>query len=292
MKASLRSALTLGACLIGGCGSAWADSPAILTMADQPVRLIRAASAYKAVNGTVLQKDDMLETGAAGAHIEAGPDAIVAMGPQTKVYLVSLATNDKGATELALLQGWVKLHSKTARRAQVTTPVIQVSLAAGASIVHSVPGKDEMFADEGEQVAAVLDAKGKPGAPIKVAGEQYAFVGAAQALKVLPRPARDFLSEMPPAFRDRMVVAPGVKASKLPPVKEREVDYADVDAWLNANLALRKNFVSRFRLRLKDANFRKQLDQALGQSSEWKTILHPVVVPETEAPKPAPSPIY
>jgi hypothetical protein len=59
-------------------------------------------------------------------------------------------------------------------------------------------------------------------------------------------------------------------------VKEREADFADVDAWLAAPLAVRKGFVGRFGVRLKDAEFRKKLDAALGQNSEWKAVLHPV----------------
>jgi hypothetical protein len=266
----------IAASLCCAAGAALAQTPATLSMAEKPVRVIRGASVFKAVNGTVLQKDDIVETGAAGAQIEAGPNSIIALGPQTRLYLVNLAADDKGANEIALLDGWVKLRSATAKRASAALPTLQVSLASGAAILHSKAGKDEMFADEGEQLAARVDDKNKAGAPVKVGGEQYAFVVPGKDLVVQPRPARDFVGEMPPPFRDRLQPAPVTgKPLRLPAVKEREADFADVDAWLAAPLAVRKNFVGRFGVRLKDAEFRKKLDAALGQNSEWKAVLHP-----------------
>jgi hypothetical protein len=266
-------------CLAGTAGGAWAQA-AILTMAEKPVRIIRGATVYKAVSGTLLQKDDIVETAAGGAQVEAGPNAIFAMGPETRLYVASLATDAKAVTELQVLQGWVKLASNTAKRPSVATAALQVGFGSGAVIVNSKPGKDALFADEGEQLAARLDDKGKPGAPVKVLAEQYAFVVPGQPLVVQARPARDFLGEMPPAFRDRLAPAPlPAKGGKLPAVKEREADYADVEAWLSSSLAVRKSFVSRFRLRLKDPEFRRQLDQAMGKNSEWKAVLYPPAAP-------------
>jgi hypothetical protein len=41
-------------------------------------------------------------------------------------------------------------------------------------------------------------------------------------------------------------------------------------------LPARRRFVARFRPRLSDPGFRKQLDRALGQGADWKPVLHPV----------------
>lgn len=251
------------------------DAAGTLTLAEQPVRIIRAAQVYKAVNGTLVLKDDIVETGAAGAQLELGPDSIVALGPQTRLYLGGLGLDGKGA-ELTLLQGWVKVLSKTAGRTQVASTGMQVSLGVGAAVVHSKPGKDELFADEGEQLAARVDDKGKPGAPVKVAPLSYAVADAGKPLMLFPRPVKPFLGEMPRAFRDPLALAPRpAKPLKLAAVKEREADFADVEAWLRSSLAVRKTFVSRFRPRLKDPLFRKQLDEALGQGSEWQPMLRP-----------------
>jgi hypothetical protein len=249
---------------------------AVLALAEQPLRLIRATAVYKAPKGIAVQRGDILETGGAGAQVEAGPNAILALGPQTRVLVMSLAIDDKSATEVALLQGWVKVLAKTGRGALVVTPALQVTLASGSTIVRSQDGNDAVFADEGEQQAARVDAKGKPGAPLKLATEQYAQVDPAKAQLAAGRPPRAFVAEMPPAFRDRLARAPAMpNAGKVAPVKEREADFADVEAWLASALPARKGFVTRFRPRLADPAFRKPLERALGQSADWKAVLQP-----------------
>lgn len=277
MTARILSTVAAACLLALHCGAACAEPAAMLALADQPLRIIRGAQLFKAVSGTLVQKDDIVETGAGSAQIEFGAGSIAALGPRTRVYLTALGQDQKAPAELALLQGWVKVLCTVGRRTLVATSALQVSVGAGAAIVHSAPGKDELFADEGEQLAARFDEKGRPGAVLKVAPEQYAVADGVKPL-LAGRPARQFISEMPPGFRDRIAPGPALgKAGKLAAVKEREVDFADVDAWLGASLAVRKGFVPRFRARLKDPAFREQLEQALGQGSEWQAVLHPAV---------------
>lgn len=256
-----------------------AANVANISLADKPVRIIRAAAVYKAGVGVLVQKDDIVETGAGGAQLEVSPEMILALGPDTRIYLSNIGTDAQSRTELVLLKGWVKVLSKgsgAAKRVIVTSPAIKVAIDSGSSIIHGVPGKGEMFAEEGTQIVNDMDERGKAGADTKVNREQFAINTAGQGLKVLPRPAKDFLAEMPIAFRDPVTPAPDrLKGARLPASKERDADFADVEPWLNNTLAVKKSFVSRFSPRLKDANFRKQLDDQLGQSAEWKPILHP-----------------
>jgi hypothetical protein len=276
------------ACLTGG---AWAQTVASIAIADKPLRIIRGAAVYKAAGGTIVQKDDIIETAAGSAQIDAGPGAIFAMGPGTRLYVAGLAADGKAA-ELQLLQGWVKLASQSAARASVAATNFQASLGAGAVIVSSRPGKDALFADEGELLAARIDDKGKPGAPVKVPPEQFAFALAGQPLVVQPRPAKDFLADMPPQFRDRLAPVPAsAKAPRLAAVKERDADFADVGPWLGSSLPARKSFVARFRARLKDPNFRKLLEQALGASADWRPALKPPAAQQS-APNRNDNPIY
>jgi hypothetical protein len=251
---------------------------AVLTLAEQPLRLIRGAVLYKAPAGIAVQKNDILETFAAGAQVEAGPDAIVALGPQTRVLFASLAPGAGAATELTLLQGWVKVLARGGKRARVATPVLQVTLSSGSTIVRS--GHDgfvaAVFADEGEQQAARLDAGGRAGAPLRLAAEQYAQPDPAGGRLVAGRPPRAFVAAMPPAFRDRLAPAPFVaNAGKVAPVKERDAGFEDVEAWLKADLPAAQGFVARFKPRLADPAFRKPLERALGQSAPWKAALQP-----------------
>ena len=246
-----------------------AEPRAVLTLAEQPVRLIRGAAVYKAGSGVAVQKDDILETEAAGAQVEAGADEIVALGPQSRVLVASLAADGKSPVELELLQGWAKVYAK-GRRAVVVTPALQVTVPTGSTIVHAGGGLEAVFAEEGEQQVS------RAGTVLKLAVEQYAGIDADKRQLVTSRPPRAFVSAMPPAFRDHLARVPGVKnAGKVAPVKERDAAYADVDDWLASTLPARRRFVARFKPRLSDPDFRKQLDRALGQGPDWKPVLHP-----------------
>ena len=124
-------------------------------------------------------------------------------------------------------------------------PTLRATLPAGAVIVQSKSGRDALFVEEGAPQAARVDEKGKAGAPLKLAAEQFAWADPAKPQLVAGRPPRDYLAEMPRAFRDRLVQAPPVpKAGKLPPVKEREVAWEDVNAWMLSTLPVRRGFVT------------------------------------------------
>lgn len=251
---------------------------AVLTLAEPPLRLIRGATVYKAAAGVALLPDDILETGAGAAQAEAGPDAIIALGPQTRVLVTSFAP-----VVLNVLQGWVKVLSKD-RRALVVTPALQVSLASGAVIVGAGADRDAVFAEEGEQRVARIDAQGRAGAPVKVASEQYAGLAADKPQPVTGRPPRAFVAAMPAGFHDRLAHVRAVpNAGKVAPVREREADYADVAPWLQSMLPARRGFVARFRPRLADAEFRRQLERMQGQGPDWKPVLHPARPTATNA---------
>jgi hypothetical protein len=274
------------ACLLAATAAIHADASAqgarapqaVLALAEQPLRLIRGAVLYRAQAGIAVQKDDILETAAGSAQVEAGSGAIVALGPRTRVLFSSLAPEAGTAAEVTLLQGWVKVLARDGKRARVVTPALQVTLPSGSTIVRT--GHDgfaaAVFAEEGEQQAARTGAGGRAGAPLKLAAEQYAQLDPASPRLVAGRPPRAFVAGMPPAFRDRLVPVPAVpNAGKVAPVKEREAGFEDVEAWLKADLPAAQGFVARFRPRLADPAFRKPLERALGQSAPWKAVLQP-----------------
>ncbi len=247
---------------------------AVLSLAEQPLRLIRGAAVYRAGPGVAVQKDDILETAAGGAQVEAG-NAILALGPQTRVLLLDTPAGGK-ALDVALLQGWAKLMAAPAR---VATPALQVTLPLGSTIVARAGGKDAVFAEEGAQQAARVE-QGKPGAVLKLAAEQYAEIDPARPQPVAGRAPRDFVAAMPPSFRDRLAPLPNLPhAGKAAPLKERDADFADVAPWLAARIPGVKSFVPRLRARLADPAFRKQLEQSFGRQSDWKAALHPPARP-------------
>lgn len=284
MRDRLVKGLANACCLLLGLGLPCAAAPAegapaaraVLTLLDAPLRLIRGTAVYRTAAGVALQQDDILESGAGGAQVELGPDAIVALGPQTRAMLASLPPNGHAPMEIALLQGWLKVMDKGGQAA-VVTPALRVAFANGSAIVHAAGGPDAVFAEDGEQLLVRrdgADAKSRP--PLRLGAEQYAALEPGRPLTA-GRPPRAFIAAMPPAFRDRLARAPDVpRAGKVLPAKERELDFADVEPWLRAALPDHRAFVARFRPRLADPAFRKALDDALGDTPDWKPVLHPV----------------
>ena len=250
-----------------------------ITLADKPVRIIRGTTVLKGLAGVPVQKDDMIETGVSGAQIEVSNELMFALAPDTKVYLANLQFGGATQPEIVLINGWLKVFDKrsgSSGKVLINTPLLRVSLENGFSIVHASASKTEMFAEDGLQTISELNESGKPTAELKISREQYAMRLEGQSFKIIPRPPKEFIAEMPMAFRDPVTAAPDrLKGAKIQAVKEREVDYADIEHWLKSNIAAKRSFVNRFRSRLKDPNFSKQLDAQLGQTLEWKPILHP-----------------
>ena len=275
-------------CIIFACmPAAFANDLSAITLADKPVRIIRGVTIIKGLVGVAVQKDDIVEAGASGAQIEISNDLMFSLAPETKVYLANLQFGETNHAEIVLINGWLKVSNKrsgSSGRVLINTPLLRVSLENGFSIVHVSQSKTEMFAEEGLQTISETNDSGKSGAEVKISREQYAMRLEGQNLKIIPRPPKEFISEMPMAFRDPVTAAPDrLKGVKIQAVKEREVEYSDIEHWLKSNIAAKKSFVNRFRPRLKDPSFSKQLDAQLGQTVEWKPILHPP--PPTAVPK-------
>jgi len=68
-----------------------------------------------------------------------------------------------------------------------------------------------------------------------------------------------------------------------PPQFVREVNYSDVQQWLNMPRDWRAGFIPRFRGRLKDPAFFAAMDASMAQHPEWQPILHPPPPPEEDA---------
>ena len=81
---------------------------------------------------------------------------------------------------------------------------------------------------------------------------------------------------MPRHFRDDLpVLLERFKNRRSEPKREHEVTYAEVEAWLKAGSAIRRNFVKRFEVRSKDSEFRRKLIENLREHPEWDKVLFP-----------------
>ncbi len=268
-------------CLYVLClGSAFA-ADLIIVATEKPVRLIRGVQTLKAGPGVVLQKGDILESGMQTVQVEMAPAMVMSVAPHTRLYLA-----DVGAKlELALLDGWLKVRSKASPLA-LQSGWLRTRSDTGSLVFHAEAGKGELFLEEGEVMATAGGAgsAGSAGAQEqRITQEQYVLRLASQPLKILPRPAKEFLAAIPKPFRDALSSQAGkLNGKTVAPEPEYEIQYADVEAWLKTDLPVKKEFIKRFKPMLKNPDFRRSLEAELGQLPEWKPLLHPA--PKKAAP--------
>ena len=180
-----------------GVPAAAAPASAI-SCAEAPVRLLRDTSLYAAARGARVHSGDIIETGAGPIQLEGMGGATVAVGPASRLYF---KLGD--SVELTLLAGWIKVQAGPAG-AVINAGPLRVNPDGSALIIHASAGKTALFVETGAPSVAEMQGA-KQLRSTRLAREQYAVRTLKEPLKVLPRPPKDFLSAMPPAFFDPLV---------------------------------------------------------------------------------------
>ena len=151
-----------------------------------------------------------------------------------------------------------------------------------SAVLNAGDGSTDMYVESGAVRFSEIGRKGvqriardaKGGEFIVRRGEQPATVGS--------RPSAEFIKNMPRHFRDDLPVRlDRLKNRRSEPKREHEVTYAEVEVWLNAGSAIKRDFVKRFEVRSKDSEFRRKLIENLREHPEWERVLFP----EKYAPK-------
>lgn len=240
--------LTLGWVPSSFAGPAAPAGAPLISFAEQPVRLWRDTGVYIAGRGARLQDSDIVASNTAGIQVEAG-GATVALGPATQVGLRIKAN----AIDFVLLNGWMKIQSGGVANAAgklvsasaggvrfSTQGSPNAGAGASAVIVHTSGQNTEFFVESGE--AVIEDAQAGKRGRLTLAREQYAVKvslnGTRQPVKLLPRPGKQFLADMPPVFADRLV-AVAAKAGTSALRLEHPAVFAEVAPWLSDEPALR-----------------------------------------------------
>ena len=200
---------------------------ALLSHAETPGKLIRKTTVYDAPAGASLLPGDIIESGQRGLQIEWSNGALLALGPASSVQLDSAP----GSPTVSLLHGWFKLAAIKPVNSQlsVTAGTLTVRADRGSAILHLSPDKSELFVEQGSLPITETDRGGIDGQQT-VGREQYAIRRGAQALQVMPRAPRLFVSEMPRAFFDPLLaVASRIRPAEL--VQVREANLNDDPDW-------------------------------------------------------------
>jgi hypothetical protein len=212
---------------------------------------------------------------------------IVALGHDTRVLL----TRD---AHVALLRGWVKVLNACSA-ANCEPPVVDTERTrftpaprTALVIAAAPPGYDSadaVYCESGSaQVLALGKSRGKP-AEVQIDAHQFALRAKTNdAISASASPDPQFVATMPVTFRDALrtlplpLPLPG-NTRTLPTHDPRPVSYDDISDWLGSALAVRTEpatrFTERFRARLSDPAFRRDVKQHIHELPDWRPLVFP-----------------
>ena len=256
---------------------------ATATIVDGDFVLIREATVYGLAEGARLQKEDIVQSNAAGRlmRMEFTDGVIVDLAPNTQVMLSPKAGADRGKLppRIYLLRGAVKVNvpgNAPAAGTVLASPHLDLPAVTKGVVISVTPQDTSAFAESGA-VALVerRDFKPQPSQSLR-SGQFYVRSGDGKG-QITARPSGVFIQSLPQAFLDTL-------PSRLELFKGRDVTlkasvsslaYADVRGWIDAEPALRPQFVPRWRMLAKSPEFRAGLVAGMEAHPEWDRLLFP-----------------
>ena len=244
-----------------------AEELGTFTLMEGSVRVLRGTAVLRGVEGMRFQNGDIVETTSPGfVQAEFSSGTIAAIGPSTRVLL-----RNAGGPELVLMSGWVKGETASGNY-RLIGPLMTANAKGGAVNFHAGTGIAESYIETGTATISEGEGKAIPGK----AG-QFFSRHAGKNITASPRPDGAFVSAMPVPFRDTLPSRMSHFKDKKPPElrMDHEITYAEAEPWLKLGRGWRRTFSERFQPRLKDAEFRKSVEQHISEYPEWDRVLHP-----------------
>jgi hypothetical protein len=266
------------------------------TFVEGSLRLIRGTGVLHGAEGMRLRQGDILETSDKGfVQLEFAGGTVVALGPSSRLYILrhggggAAGKAGTSAAEFVLLAGWLKAESNASTGTyRYQSPLLSASVGTGSTVViHSSEGECEVFVESGSAAIGQVSPDGNSRQAAAAKAGQFFSRRTGKDLTSVSRPNAAFRDAMPAAFRDTLPSRLAHFAGKaVEPKTDHQVSYAEIQAWLTMPASWRRGFVDRFAPRLKDPEFRKQLEAHLAQYPEWDPVLHPEKHPPENAPAP------
>ena len=264
-----RWALALLACPLL---AAAADPAPTLTLLEGPAGLVRGVTRYALAEGVRMQAGDIIDIGEKGlAEFEFPDGAAIAMGPGTRMLVISMPRGKSAAGDFHAMAGVLKVSgvSKDARL-RVSTPVFTLWPAEGVCVMVVHGGEGSVFIESGAARLAV-----GPATYGLRSGEFFSRKDG-QKGAVVQRPSKPFMDAMPKVFFDPLPSRMArYKDREVQPRRIEDVSYADVELWLKAPPAIRRPLVARFESRVSDPKFYSAVHDNLRFHPEWDPIVHP-----------------
>jgi len=252
--------------------------------------MIRGTMLFHAGEGVRLHPGDILESAPGGfAQLELTGGTIVALGPSTRLLFLGHGT--KTAAELVVLSGWLKGETgANAGSYSYATPQLAATTRGGAVVLEASREQTNLFVESGNASISKVSPQGYLTNPQGATAGQFLTRRDGKNTVVNSRPDQAFLDAIPRAFRDTLPPRLSRFPKGVDPRPEHDVTYAEVQPWLTMALSWRRGFVERFQPRLKDAEFRRELDAHVRDYPEWDPILHPEKYEPKTPPAAAASP--
>jgi hypothetical protein len=281
-----------------------APPPPTITILEGDALIYRGAGRVQAAEGVRLAPGDILETGAAAfVQVELPDHSVLQFGPTTRALLNNTSVRQKSDRSLYLMNGWCKILWPTpttppaAPAFDLRSRLFDIPSSPGAAVVRVAPADVTVFDERGEFRIGEHQANGASTTVSMRAGDYYRRSasgsgelnpgGASTSLAGMPRPFRDSLPSRIDRYRD----------NDVRPKDAPDFNYADVEAWLNAEPGIRRPFVQRWRVKARDPAFRSALIANLAAHPEWDPVLFPekyikkdVRKDQRPAPRPAAPP--
>jgi hypothetical protein len=269
---------------------AGADSGIVCLADGGPFTVIRGEDLRTGSRGAALLTGDILETGpGAFLVIQTRSGLLLGVGPSSQVYW---AVSAGGVSALQVRKGWLKADLRGAGesgRTRIAGPRMGVLPQQSVVLLEVQDSFEAMFDEQGAGTLCCM-APAQHAFSGQIRSGQFLVVRAdGMGVTLQPRPAEDFLAQMPVPFRDNL---PQVALAALRPVQTgrvRKVSYADIEPWLLAPRSWQTGFVGRFRGRLRDPAFFAAMDAHLDRHPEWAPLLHPPARAAAQG-RPAPLP--
>jgi hypothetical protein len=262
----------------------------VVSIADgEPFTLVRGTTLNTATRGVTLAAGDMIGTGpGAFLVVEMPGGSLLGIGPSTQLYLMQRSAADNPT--LVVLKGCVKADIRTGAKGPMVRVLgtrLGIQSHQAVVLLYVDERSDSAFEEQGSGTLLVRDdAATRTGK--ETAANQFLVRQERGDVITQPRPSSEFVQKMPIPFRDPLPENASAKLKKTAtPQFVREVNYSDVQQWLNMPRDWRAGFIPRFRGRLKDPAFFAAMDASMAQHPEWQLILHPPPPPEEDVRAPA-----
>ncbi|MCV2355934.1 hypothetical protein LNV09_17470 [Paucibacter sp. B2R-40] len=264
--------------LMASLSAAQAASLGLVTLLEGEAVLLRDNAKFALSEGLSLSRDDIIDMGAKGRFmlVEFKDGSSLAIGPATSVQIAPHLAADRGKIDarIYLLQGWVKVSAAKAGSWALNASAFDLSGLSQDAVVFAQGSSGQVFAEAGGvNVKPVLP---NGAASTKLSSGEFLNLSGAAKPELTQRPPAGFLQSIPRAFQDKLPSRAALFQGKETTAKRLgELSYADAQAWLNAEPALRKANLVRWKPLAHQAEFRKGLVAEIKLHPEWEQILFP-----------------